>query len=54
MLADKQSGCIPAAYGHQVCKRRTTANETTSKSRTAAASPALVFENRDNHRNKRI
>jgi len=41
MLAAEQCGGIPAAYGQQVCKRRTTANETTSKTRTAAASPPL-------------
>lgn len=41
MLAAEQCGCIPAAHGHRACKRRTTAKETTSKTRTAAASPPL-------------
>jgi hypothetical protein len=31
MLAAEQCGGIPVAYGQQVCKRRTTGNETTSK-----------------------
>ncbi len=41
-LAAEQCGGIPAADGQQVYKRRTTANETTSKTRTAAASGTLV------------
>ena len=40
-FAAEQCGCIPAAYSHQACERRPTAKETTSKSRTAAASGAL-------------
>jgi hypothetical protein len=44
-LAAEQCGCITAADGLRVCKRSTTAKETTGKTRTAAAGGAFYAIN---------